>query len=745
MIQQPQRSPLHSLTVFLRQAAGASVAATLLLSCTKTETLTFTVDVPAGLSCSTELGTRVMSVAISTERGLQECLTVPNPITDAARLSDLFAARGFVARDLEDGQRLQLDAFREPCTAKDAAPAASARIYCAKTDPIPPATGSSVRALIQCPAQCPNTPPLTRDAGGDGGTDRDADTADVQTHTDATPNRDGAPSEGAVPGVLVDESFADFSAGVLSGAGRKLYLTAAGQITILDNTDIDGDGFTDLVINSSVRGRDRRLDSKIYKGSASGFSATTPFTGLPTIGSRANAIGDLNHDGFPDIVFANYFDGTADLSQCKTQGQCYRIDSFIYWGAQGGHSANNKTALPTMGANDVSIADIDRDGYLDLVFANQNDDKSRIVDSYVYWGGKDGFDTQAGRTTLGTLGATDSEVADFDHDGKLDVIFCNQYTDGAGAVAGNVNSYIYWNEGQRTFSATPTKLATHNCQGVAVASLNPTEDDHLDVVFTNFWNGNYNTDSFVYWGQPGRTFLTTPTKIPTVGARSVSVADLNTDGQVDIVVSNQWDGANFALGSYIYWGGVGRAFAPAQRSEVPTVGVEGNFIAHLDGDNALDLFFGSFFNGSSHDLNSVVQKGPLTPSGIGTKIDLPTVGASRSTTSDLGDVAGRRGRYTFISRVHDTGVDAPAYDQLLWTASLPNGATLTLQLRSADSRSALNQATWTGPSATQTSYTTSGTPINAVHQAQRFIQYRATFTTRYLGRPELDRVEIRLR
>ena len=140
-----------------------------------------------------------------------------------------------------------------------------------------------------------------------------------------------------------------------------------------------------ILLNRFKRTRND-LDSYIYWGSQLGFDPSKRAR-LPTRGGEAVAVADLNMDGWPDIVFAN-------------SGLSYHVavdhfnQSFIYWGSSAGYSQNNRTTIKTVLGRDVKIFDLDQDGLLDLVFAeegNQNDEAGICI----YWGdGKGNFNNR---------------------------------------------------------------------------------------------------------------------------------------------------------------------------------------------------------------------------------------------------------------------------------------------------------------------------------------------------------------
>ena len=142
--------------------------------------------------------------------------------------------------------------------------------------------------------------------------------------------------------------------------------------------DLNRDGFTDLVVVNGRNGIKSNLDSFIYWGGAQGF-AVERRAELPTLGGMAAAVADLNGDGYPEIVFANSSGAGGRPSGPENA-------SFLYWGSKDGFSIERRQSLPTAAATDVAIADLDRDGSHEIVFANEGSG-ANLGGAMIYWGG----------------------------------------------------------------------------------------------------------------------------------------------------------------------------------------------------------------------------------------------------------------------------------------------------------------------------------------------------------------------
>ena len=373
--------------------------------------------------------------------------------------------------------------------------------------------------------------------------------------------------------------------------------------------DLNCDGWPDLVFGNAFNGFSAYIDSYIYYGGDIGFM-TDVRTSLPTIGTGDLRVADLDGDGYQDIVFAHYFDGLS-----------YTNPSYIYYNSASGFSIANRVTLPTQAATGVEIADLDGDGMLDIVFSQYWDGSNLGIDSAVYWGHATNGFTATNRLDLPTIGAWGNTVADLDADGYQDIVFSNYRRD----FDFDADSYVYWGSAAGWLVADREELATVGPYAVEAADFD--DNGYVDLVFAQYYDGvTYEQDSII-WYQDAAGF-TTSTTLPTIGASAVATGDLDLDGDLDLVICNQIDDAEIReRDSFVYWNDGG--FDPTDSVALPSVGPVTAFIGDLDLDGFPEVVFTSYFDNAQNPNNdSLIYWGSATGPSATNVTSLETHGAT---------------------------------------------------------------------------------------------------------------------
>ena len=283
----------------------------------------------------------------------------------------------------------------------------------------------------------------------------------------ALSNSSGHAQQATYAKVWKSSTFLDFVDGTFTDS-TNAYVTADGELVLINRLDLDGDGSADVVLPND-HDPNQRADLFIYWDGDS-FSMKHRLQ-LSTNGGSDSATADLNRDGHLDLIVANNFNGT------RTD-----LDSYIYWGGAQGFDTSRRNGLPTLGARAVAVDDLNRDGYPDLVFANSGLGYHVTVDranrSYVYWGSAEGYDAER-RLLLKTVNGRDVAIHDLDRDGHPDLVFANE-----GNTDEDGGALIYWGSSGGDYSHRPaTHLPGERTSAVAVADLNG--DEVPEIVLAN--------------------------------------------------------------------------------------------------------------------------------------------------------------------------------------------------------------------------------------------------------------------
>lgn len=247
------------------------------------------------------------------------------------------------------------------------------------------------------------------------------------------------------------------------------------------------------------------------------FQSELRFSAGP--GPVAIAIGDLNGDGRPDAVVADYNGNSVSVLLGNGDGT---------FGSRTFYATGDY-------AYAVALADLNGDGHLDIVCANLNlDHLTQGGTVSVLLGNGDGtFATAVNYVAGNDLSSV--VLADFNGDGNVDI---------ATTDVSSSNIAILLNNGNGTFQAAVQYPAGPNPLSLAAADFNG--DGKTDLVVTNVCDvsqQNFNCTSqqntvSVLLGHGDGTFASPISYQAGSAPYVVTVQDVNSDGKPDLLVSN---------------------------------------------------------------------------------------------------------------------------------------------------------------------------------------------------------------
>ncbi len=350
--------------------------------------------------------------------------------------------------------------------------------------------------------------------------------------------------------------------------------TAFTQIAALAVGDVDGDGKADVAV-AAIGATNPGMHIWVLYGNGDG-TLQDPVRVADSWGNQAIAIGDLNHDGIPDLA--------------------YTVDGYVEaMLGRGGRGFGEPVPHPTIGSGGgVAIGDVDGDGNPDVVTNGVT----------VWFGdGKGGF-PRYGNWFNDAPGNV--ILTDFNGDGRTDIVLGIGTAD---VLAGNRVSVLY-NLGGGDFSGAPVSplytSLNYGIQEMQVADLN--RDGIPDVVLSDL------SHEYALLGSADGSFRLAWTAA--AGFR-FAVGDFNGDGIPDLVASSNPSGGSIAVS-------LGRGdgtFAPIFVTPIGSV-PEGFAVGDFNGDGRLDAAV--LVNGPQYGLGDSVLVYPGDgKGGLGTPVSHP--------------------------------------------------------------------------------------------------------------------------
>jgi Bacterial Ig-like domain (group 3)/FG-GAP-like repeat len=354
-------------------------------------------------------------------------------------------------------------------------------------------------------------------------------------------------------------------------------------------TDIDGDGNPDLFIGTSSGGvfltdayTGGIFESALGNGDGTFHSAGDAY--LPNNPGQQFItffdLADFNGDSKPDIVSIDV-DATNTTPQLRVRdgssdGKFTELASTAINvpGLTGGQS--NTSALVA--------ADLNGDAKQDVVFATTPLGSSNSTISVAAGNGDGTFAAQADYPSPGVVLAL--VVADINGDGKPDIVFVSDPSNQGVADLTHTVIEAMLNKGNGIFQAAQPISPQANLQALTVADVNGDGKQDLVVSTSNGFTSSTG-NVLVYLGNGDGTFQNPSSLSAGTYPGPVTIADMNNDGHLDIVVYTT-DSNSSPLLDILLGNGDG-TFQTATSSQLPQNVVTGLAVADMNGDKKPDV------------------------------------------------------------------------------------------------------------------------------------------------------------
>ena len=473
--------------------------------------------------------------------------------------------------------------------------------------------------------------------------------------------------------------------------------------------DLDGDGRQEIVFNNTMAGpsqNDPDFPLYVYPGGRGGSFDPRRRLELPAGGTNTYVLADLDQDGHADLV-------------------CTGRDGLrVFHGGPDGLRPDRCSFLPGRGQffHYVQVGDFDRDGWLDLLgVAYTYDDKPETMaaSSVIYHGSPDGFSAERS-TVLPTYCKGNARVADLTGDGWLDVVFY----DPRGYLA-------VYHGGPRAFSTErmsriPLDLGGDgNVAAINCADLTGSGWLDLIVVVMGHYTRMESGFHILYGGPHG--YAQDRGEYHRTDASSIllTVADVNGDGHLDLLVPAYSTQFSRVLPAHIYWGTPG-GIDYEHPTVIPCDSSCAFQVVDMTGNGYRDVLTVCHRTDLGHRVDSLLFHNGPAGLDLDHPVRLPGMGPHLSTPRDFGNAFTREPCERYRSPPYELAGRRPV--RVAWQAATPPRTAVELQLRWADSREDLAAAPWHGADGAGTTFAHPG-PVVGFGDPQRWLQYQATLTS----------------
>ena len=277
--------------------------------------------------------------------------------------------------------------------------------------------------------------------------------------------------------------------------------------------DVNGDGFSDVIIGVPGYTNGQGGPAHVYLGSATGLATMPAWTAASDVANTSFGLsvataGDVNGDGYSDVIVGAPFFQNVETEEGR---------AYLYLGSAGGLSpspawtveSNQDFAL--YGSSVATAGDVNGDGYSDvLVGAPYEFPVDHTGQAYLYLGSASGLAASAAWTEAGDqlnarFGQSLAAAGDVDGDGYADVIVAQpEYFITSQTSLGRA---LLYHGSASGLSPTPGWTVTGSQTGAqlgsSVALAGDVNGDGFADPIIGAWGQDASGSAFVYYGNGG--------------------------------------------------------------------------------------------------------------------------------------------------------------------------------------------------------------------------------------------------
>jgi len=518
----------------------------------------------------------------------------------------------------------------------------------------------------------------------------------------------------------LSESIIYFGKGDREFEIGKNRITTEGPFSVVSVHPTEGKPAA-LIFNNTHGGTlKEKVPAFLYWGGPHGFS-TERLLKIPMRSGYEASAADLNADGHIDLMLLDSLHAGGGINEDPWGGVN------IFWGSTDGIEIANRTVLTEVNLASSTIADINKDGYLDLVlgqYENNRDDYESYV--IIYYGAKDGFD-RSRRVAIPAYGRSLSiQLADYDKDGWLDIA-ANSYQ--------KVGVRIFYGSDKGYSVSRSVNLDAPAVSDLETADLN--NDGWLDIVacgYRDFVNIHNDIGALIFWGGPAGFKEWNSQWLPGFTPLGPVIADWDSDGFLDLFFPfYHGDLSREEQPCYLFWGSA-NGFSKRGRTHLFNDSGADGLAADFNKDGLLDLMVANHTIDGDHNTASKIFLNDGNRFAKPQIDTVPTHGPHWMYNSDMGHIYDRSWRQIYKSSIFSYEEKATK-GSLSFAAAIPEGTQLKFVIRSGADKDNLKGNPWQSVEAGELK----------LKETDRCFQYKAIFISDNGDRfPTLDKVTIKI-